>query len=52
MSPAFFVGKIHFDKLIQFNIKTNMKAIEALKQLGLAIVHFEEPEDVLVEMVK
>jgi hypothetical protein len=40
MSPAFSVGKIHFDKLIRTNIKANKKAIEVLKQQGIAVVHF------------
>ena len=38
MSPEFFVGKIHFDKPIQFNIKTNKKAIEALRENRTALI--------------
>ena len=46
------IGKFHFDRLTQSNIEADRKAIELLKQQGITIVHFEEPEEVLEEMGK
>ena len=46
------LAKIHFNRLTKSNIETDRKSIEVLKNSGIKIVHFEDPETDLIEMGK
>jgi TRAP-type C4-dicarboxylate transport system substrate-binding protein len=46
------IAKIHFNRLTKSNIETDRKSIEVLKNAGIRIVHFHDPETDLLKMGK
>ena len=46
------IAKIHFNRLTKSNIEVDRKSVDVLKNSGIKVVHFEDPETDLIEMGK